>query len=1030
LSFGSTIARRAGPSPIGAPPEVRCGSARGGGAPRAPPPLARAAASPAELVALPPPPALRLPDAAHPVARTGAGPCRLALLDPTVERRARARVVLEKGKPWRGREGIFFAPRGLLVDGGKVAFAYPGVDASFKPRLDDVAERFASSPLPVEASEARNAQPRTIEEIGLGLVAAGRLLHDALVALGITPSLALGHSVGEWTGMIATGMIPEAEADAFIAAVRPGTLEVPGVVFAALGCGQERALAAMDGLPSIAVSHDNCPRQVIVCGVEASVDAMLARLRADGVLGQKLPFRSGFHSPLFADFIAPHRANFASLPIATPRLPLWSATSVAPYPSVEADVRKLAIDHLVQPVRFRELAQRLHDEGVRVFVQVGTGSLVGFLEDSLRERPHLAISANVADRPGLEQLERVAAQLFVEGVEPRWDVLWPAAADVADVAPTATPAPSATKVARTIPLALGVPLVEFGAPLALGQVPITPAPPAPPAPAKAVAPARGVAAVFAEMLGAIERASSDVVTLLEQAAAPTARPAPPPPPPQPRERRVVRRLSVETHPWLFDHTFFRQPPGWPVVSDRHPVVPMTTSIFFMMQEAAAFVPGTVAVGIEDVHAFRWLAIPGPTDVAFELRFDGRDRVAVSIDGFAEGTVVLASAYDTAPDAPAPLLAPLVARPNAVPAERPSPLPAERIYVERFMFHGPAYQGIRAVGPVWNAGLRGELECGAAPGALLDNAGQLFGFWMMISAETDRLAMPVGIEKIRFFGPHPRAGARLRCDVRITLVDQRRVIADLTLADAATGKVWCEIGGWEDRRFDTDPRLWNVLIWPERHALAEAQPEGFAHFRDIYRAAATREQLMRRFLGEAERAIYEKIQPRGQRAHLAGRIALKDAVRDFLWKRGHGELFPVEIAVENDANGRPSVRVPGELDLRVSLAHKGDLAVAIVAEGRDVGIDIETIEPRPAGFAGLAFGEDELALRRPGEDEAEFMTRLWTAKEAVGKLLGTGLGGNPRKLKVTDRTGERLLCHGYHVDTRRDGDHVIGWTYAP
>src|SRR5262249_7958493 len=190
------------------------------------------------------------------------------------------------------------------------------------------------------------------EEPGVGIVGVNRLLHRVLVELGVRPDVLVGHSIGEWSGMLAAGIVAENDGDAFIASARPGSLEVPGVAFAAVGCGIERAAAAIAGLPAVAVSPDNCPHQVILCGGEASVDAALARLRADAVLGQKLPFRSGFHSPLFADFMGPHRDNFARLALEPARVPLWSATTCAEYPADAAGGRAPAPSHPVAPGPF------------------------------------------------------------------------------------------------------------------------------------------------------------------------------------------------------------------------------------------------------------------------------------------------------------------------------------------------------------------------------------------------------------------------------------------------------------------------------------------------------------------------------------------------------------------------------------------------------------------------------------------------------------------------------------------------------
>jgi phosphopantetheinyl transferase len=344
-----------------------------------------------------------------------------------------------------------------------------------------------------------------------------------------------------------------------------------------------------------------------------------------------------------------------------------------------------------------------------------------------------------------------------------------------------------------------------------------------------------------------------------------------------------------------------------------------------------------------------------------------------------------------------------------------------------MFHGPAYQGIRTIDATADDGIIGVIETGAAPGALLDNAGQLLGLWVMLEADRDRLAMPVGAVRMSFHGPHPEAGERLTCDVRIRVFDERRVVADLALL-RADGTAWCVIDRWEDRRFDTDANLWNVLMWPERSLLGEPlEPGAPIVVRDVYGAAPTREQLYRRYLDERERAVHDKQLPRGQRGWLAGRIAAKDACRHLLWQGGADKLFPIEVGIENDASGRPLVRTNHADDLRVSIAHKDDLAVALATRGEDVGVDVERIEARGESFAATAFTAAERALVLPGEDEAEWMTRLWTAKEAVGKRNGTGLAGNPRALPVTDRTGARLLCAGVWVETRRLGNHVIAWT---
>ena len=919
---------------------------------------------------------------------SGAGPMRLAMIDPTPERKLLATKVLDRGKAWRGNHDIWFAPVGLAADGGKLALVFPGIEATFAAEVGEVARALGVA-LPPAIPAANAGSSTELEARGLGVFALGRLLATALARLGVAPDAIAGHSMGEWTGMAASEMIPPDAIDAFLGEL-PASLEVPDVVFAAVGCGAAGARSALDGLDTISVSHDNCPHQSILCGQRDRVRTALARLAKRGVLCQELPFRSGFHSPLFASYLAPHRARLATMPLQAPRVPLWSATTATPYPADLAAVRVLASDHLVQPVRFRELVEALHADGVRVFVQVGVGSVTSFVEDTLRGREHLAIAAVTAKHPGLAQVARVAAALWVDGFIPSAEVQ--------------LGVPTAPRVGT--PLVLGVPLVRMGSavtPLVLGARPAVSADGDP---------------VLAELLATLDEAASSARAVVDAYRAGTSAPraavvtpavrpasiiavAPPA-----HTREVTRRaLSADLEPALLDHCFYRQPPGWPTVSDRYPVVPMTMTIGMMLDAAVRLAPGRVAIAIEEVRALRWLAVAPPVDVELVTRIVDADRIDVELPGYARATIHLADRY---PEAPAPALAPLVHR-------RPAPLTAERMYSDRWMFHGPRYQGVTTLGPLGDDGVDGVIDVLPAPGALLDCAGQLMGWWVMHHEARDRLAMPVRIQRIALYGPHPAVAERVACSVRMRHVGEREVRADLELARG--GRVWAKIDGWEDRRFDSDGPVWDVLMYPETHALAVAQPGGYVLMTEHWRGAASRELMMRRYLGEQERADHDALGPRARRGWLLGRIAVKDAVRMHRWETSASPIWPVEIAVRNAPTGQPIVD-----GVRVSIAHKDDRAVALVDATRACGIDIERIEPRTEGFLRVAYTAAELAL---GEGDAH-LARLWAAKEAVGKARGTGVT-DPKKLEVRVADRGRLAIGDAIIETYTDGDHVIAWT---
>ena len=995
------------------------------------------------------------------------GPWRLAMVAPDARRLELARKVVARGTPWHGRNDVWFSNAGLVANGGKVAFVFPGVEPEFDPHVDDVAAHFGL-PLGVLAGAEDADGDRHLGEHGAGIIALGRLLDAALAELGVRPDLTAGHSIGEWNAMIASHLIPDADIDEFIHSIDTDDVDVPGVVFAALGCGADAAEAAVGDLPDVVVSHDNCPHQSIVCGAEASVAEVVDKLRADRVLAQVLPFRSGFHSPMLAPFVEPVRAATARVPLQTPAVPVWSATTVAPYPDDPDEVRDLVIRHLLEPVRFRELALRLHDEGVRVFVQVGVGSLVNFLDDTLKGRDHLAVVAAGPRHAGLDQLRRVAAALWTEGASPRFDRL-PSVPTDAEVEASAAgirtlSPPPAVSAGAGVPLALGAPLVHLdpataprldlasnGTDAGVGAADL----------AALMGDDADLAAhpVFAELgaaLAEVGPAAADVVAAWRDAgpsvpgaggglpaAQPPSASASPPPADEPASLTEVRTLSMEGMPFLIDHRFYRQRDGWEDVSDLFPVVPMTCTLQLFQEVASRLMPGKVPIGLESIRALRWLAVEPPIDVTINATVTGPDRVRVSVEGFSRGTVVFADEY---PEPPAPDAAPL----DGASVWGPT---AWDLYHDRWAFHGPQYQGITDIGPLGPTGVEGTIEALAAPGALLDGAGQLVGHWVAMHTEVDRLALPSMIERIRFYGPHPPPGDRFTCTVRVGELTDAFVRADLELVsarDADAGRLWCRIDGWQDTRFDTDEVVFPMLRDPDQLAVAEARPGGWAFATEHWANSASRELMMRRFLNHHERATYEGLNPKAQRQWLLGRIAVKDAVRQWLWARGAGPLFPAEITVANHDDGRPyvvaepagaAVGVDGVTvdDLQVSLAHTEWAAAAVVAGPGDPapGIDIEAEAPRHERFASLTLAPEEVALvpGEPGPGRDLALTRLWTVKEAAGKAAGVGLEGRPKVLVVdrldgdTAHVGDRTVAT--EVATVGEGDtarrYVVSWT---
>ncbi|MFD0268071.1 beta-ketoacyl synthase N-terminal-like domain-containing protein [Streptomyces sp. NPDC127106] len=1044
--------------------------------------------------------------AAGACAAAGAGPVRLGVVGPTAERLSLARRAVAKGEPWHGRGDVWFRPHPLLGAGappgaGRTVFLFPGLEAEFAPRVDEVADRFglprspappAPAPAPAGSRTGGGGEPAgpggpgQLGRHGLGVVAVGRLLDAALRRIGVVPDAVAGHSVGEWTAMVAGGLYEEEAVDAFVAALDPEAVRAADLAYAAVGAHADRVAAelAAGDHSAVVVSHDNAPHQCMVCGPPSAVERFAAALRAEGVLVRTLPFRSGFHTPMLAPCVGPFREAAERLPLRAPHTPVWSGTTAAPFPADEAGIRELFVRHLLEPVRFRLLTEALYGAGFRVFVQAGPGQLGSLVGDSLAGRDHLVVAANSPRRGGLDQLRRVATALWTAGAP-----TGPQAVD----APTASghagpPGSVGLRQGRPVRLDLGGALVSLppsarpsltpwppptagdappgappdaapdaarGATLDAGR-PAAVVPPAGPAPAPASAAAAGsVAAELSALLHETAQAAQTAAALLtaarpaalvrrpaQRSAArpapvgpvpaargrlPEARPVPEPPsgPAAPRSaaagsaRRETVRVSVEQQPYLLDHCFFPQRADWPDVADRWPVVPATTIVAHMMAAAERSVPGQVAVAVHDACFDRWLTASEPVDVEVAVTPCGPGRVAVSFGPQARAVVELAACH------PAP---PLPPGPPDPASEREPDHTAEQVYRERWMFHGPAYQGMSRLTAIGDRHVRATLTTPPAPGALLDNVGQVLGYWIMATRTDRTVVFPVRMRHMRFFGPSPRPGTPVECLVRIVSLTDTVLEADAVLSVA--GRVWAELTGWQDRRFDNDPHTRPVERFPDRNTLSVAMPGGWSLVFERWPDLASRELIMRNVLGGPERAAYAARPPRGRRQWLLGRIAAKDAVRRLLWDAGEGPLFPAELLVDNESSGRP--RVTGRHGrtlppLEVSLAHRAEAGVALARAGgppdppggdgarpgrSGPGIDIEEIAEPAGATLDTAFGPGERALltaRQADSEEARdlWFTRFWAAKEAVAKAEGTGFAGRPRDIAVTAAEADRL-----------------------
>ena len=150
------------------------------------------------------------------------------------------------------------------------------------------------------------------------------------------------------------------------------------------------------------------------------------------------------------------------------------------------------------------------------------------------------------------------------------------------------------------------------------------------------------------------------------------------------------------------------------------------------------------------------------------------------------------------------------------------------------------------------------------------------------------------------------------------------------------------------------------------------------------------------LSERENAFFQTLKlPKRQTEWLGGRLALKRLVS----AQVRLPIQTIEI-LPHAENGKPQLLIGGERSkLPFSITHSHGFAVAAIApQSKYIGIDLEKIVSRINAWKQDFFHPDELT--REGD---EFLTTLWTQKEAVVKLLGTGLAINSFEVRCVNGT---------------------------
>ena len=209
---------------------------------------------------------------------------------------------------------------------------------------------------------------------------------------GAQPSVVAGHSLGEYSALVAAGALTLAQAvplvrfraQAMQDAVPVGTGAMAAILGmdsqqVIVGCAQAQATFAAGSGEVVEAVNFNDPAQTVIAGSKAAVEKACEMLKAAGAKrALPLPVSAPFHSSLMLPAAQRLKEKLAATPIATPTIPVVNNIDVALQTDPDA-IREALYRQAFGPVRWVECVAAIKARGVHTLIECGPGKVLAGL---------------------------------------------------------------------------------------------------------------------------------------------------------------------------------------------------------------------------------------------------------------------------------------------------------------------------------------------------------------------------------------------------------------------------------------------------------------------------------------------------------------------------------------------------------------------------------------------------------------------------------------------------------------------------
>ncbi|KLU28021.1 ACP S-malonyltransferase [Caballeronia mineralivorans PML1(12)] len=308
----------------------------------------------------------------------------------------------------------------------KFAFVFPGQGSQSVGMLNAFADHAVVRETVQQASDALRQDlgkliaEGPVEELGLTtntqpvmLTAAYAIYRVWEKETGLKPAIVAGHSLGEYTALVAAGALSFSAAVPLVRfraqAMQSAVPVGEGGMAAILGLDDDavRAVCAEASVAGIVEAVNfNAPSQVVIAGSKAGVEKACEIAKAKGAKrALPLPVSAPFHSSLLKPASDQLREYLASVDIGVPKIPLINNIDVASV-AEPAAIKDALVRQAAGPVRWVETVQKMAREHVTHVIECGPGKVLNGLTKRI---DGTLIGASIFDPASLEETRKLLA---------------------------------------------------------------------------------------------------------------------------------------------------------------------------------------------------------------------------------------------------------------------------------------------------------------------------------------------------------------------------------------------------------------------------------------------------------------------------------------------------------------------------------------------------------------------------------------------------------------------------------------------